>query len=246
MRRVTGAMSFQSTDNSDYCSRMVRARDEDRWLAAGYAPAPLQRALMALYAFQIELRRIPGAVSEAPLGEIRLQWWRDAFAEIREGRPVRAHPVVQEIAASGLADENLASLFNAAIDAAARPLYAQGFADLADLEGWLRQSDGSFEAMAVRLAGGDEELASLAQRGGAGFALAREGSGLAPALGDDARMRAVEIVRETRAGFRSAPAAVGPALLHLALTKSYASRGARAFPIVKRLCLFAAMGFGRY
>ncbi|HBS32180.1 MAG TPA: phytoene/squalene synthase family protein, partial [Parvularcula sp.] len=53
---------------------LVAAADEDFRLSLNYA-APADRArLAALFAFLIELRRIPSSVSEAALGEIRLQW----------------------------------------------------------------------------------------------------------------------------------------------------------------------------
>ncbi|MEX6632082.1 squalene/phytoene synthase family protein [Hyphococcus lacteus] len=237
-------MSEQRTDSSTYCSTTVQSQDEDRWLACGYASEPQKRALIALYAFQIELRRIPAAVSEPALGEIRLQWWREAFVEIRNAKPPRAHPVVEELAAVGLAGDGFSSLIDGAIDAAARPLYGEGFSDVDTLEAWLITADGAIDAIAVKLLGGDDALIDIAKKAGAGFALAREGRGLASNLADQIGERAVTIAATLRPELKRAPAEATPALLHVALTKLYVSHQSRQFPIKKRLKLFFAMAFG--
>jgi phytoene synthase len=239
-------MSDTPTQSTTYCSDLVRRQDEDRWLASSYAPAPLARALTALCAFQIELKRIPAAVSEPALGEIRLQWWREAFEEIRDGKRPRAHPVVEEIAACGIARRDFAALIDAAIDAAAQPLYGEPFADIDALEAWLVNADGSFEAIAVCLVDGDSALMSAAQRAGAAFALAREGAGLAPFLAQASAFRALALYDAAAPALRAAPPETAPAFLHLALTPLYARRAGRAFPVAKRLKLFSAMAFARY
>lgn len=202
--------------------------------------------MTALYAFQIELRRIPSAVSEPPLGEIRLQWWREALAEIRRGENPRAHPVVEAIAQTGLAAPALEKRIDAVIDAAARPLYGEGFTSAAALEAWLAEAEGGFDALAVTLAGGEEALGRTAARAGAAFALAREGGRIAPHLAEEALTQAAAIYRESAGALSGAPAHASPALLHLALTPAYLKRRERAFPAVKRLRLFAAMAFARY
>ena len=65
--------------SADYCHDLVRAGDKDRYLASLFAPDELRPYLLALYAFNIEIARVRETVSEAALGEIRLQWWRDAI-----------------------------------------------------------------------------------------------------------------------------------------------------------------------
>ena len=49
-----------------------------------FAPAALRADLFALYGFAAEIARIPDQVSEPTLGEIRLQWWRDALQAAAE------------------------------------------------------------------------------------------------------------------------------------------------------------------
>lgn len=239
-------MTVSRTQSGAYCSDLLRRGDEDRWLASQYAAPPLRDVLAALYAFQIELRRIPAAVSEPQLGEIRLQWWREALAEIRRGAPSRAHPVVEAMAQSGLAAPAHEARIEAAIDAAARPLYGEAFSSAPALEAWLEEAEGGFDAVAVMLAGGGEALAQTAAKAGAAFALAREGGRIAPDLAAEALTRAAALYRENAPALSAAPAAASPALLHLALTPAYLKRREKAFPAVKRLRLFSAMAFARY
>jgi phytoene/squalene synthetase len=239
-------MTDSPTQSADYCSGLVRRSDEDRWLASQYAAPKLKQALLALYAFQTELRRIPSAVSEPPLGEIRLQWWREAIEEIRDGKAPRAHPVVEALAGSGLAAPVHAPRVEAVIDAAATPLYGEGFSTIAALEEWLVAAEGGFDALAARLAGGGDDLADAAASAGAAFALAREGRGLARALAEEAGSRAKALYGAHAPALKAAPAETAPALLHLSLTPSYLKRGAKAFPARKRLRLFRAMAFAHY
>ena len=239
-------MSDDLTQDWDYCAGLLKAHDEDRWLASRYAKREDQRLLSALYAFHIELRRIPAAVSEPPLGEIRLQWWREALNEIREGRPARAHPVVAALAAAGLGSDRFRPRIDAMIDAAARPLYGEGFSDFDDLVKWLGAMEGAVDGLAVLLLGGDEALAEIAAQAGAGFALVREGGHHAPAFLQQARDFSHDAATAAAPALGAVAAAISPAILHLTLTTSYARRGGRPFGVAKRLRLFLAMAFGRF
>lgn len=100
------------SDEAIHCRDLVRRVNPDRALLAELAPPRLRPHLWAIAAFDWEVGRIPDLVSEPMLGAIRRQWWRDAWAEIAEGRP-RRHPVVEALAAAHQA----AALPLAAVDA---------------------------------------------------------------------------------------------------------------------------------
>src|SRR4051795_4988915 len=74
-----------------HCEQLVRESNKDRFLATLFAPAELRPALHALYAFDIEVARVPTLARQPIAGEIRLQWWR----EVLEGRndEASANPV---------------------------------------------------------------------------------------------------------------------------------------------------------
>ncbi len=80
-----------------YCADQVRRFDHDRYLTCLFAPAERRQDLFALYAFNLEVAKTAEVVSEAPLGQMRLQWWRDAIDGIYAGRPTR-HEVVAPLA----------------------------------------------------------------------------------------------------------------------------------------------------
>ena len=48
-----------------HCGALVRAADKDRFLSALFAPAEHRGALLALYAFNIEIARIREVAREA-------------------------------------------------------------------------------------------------------------------------------------------------------------------------------------
>lgn len=246
-------MSDTSTHARDYCADLVKQRDEDRWLAAQYANENDCRRLLALYALQCELRRVPSAVSEPALGEIRLQWWREAFDEMRGDKPVRAHPVVEELDAAGFGDARFADAVDAVIDAHARPLYGEGFGDIDDLSTWLGKTDGAVDALALAALSqdtdADSDASSAIVDAGAGFALAREGRALAPSLAGEIREKAFSFASTARPALKAVAGPAAPAILHLCLTREYARRiddqkVERPFAAVKRLRLFGAMAFG--
>ncbi len=75
----------------------LRLIDEDRWLSSRYAALTERRALTALYLLNHELARVRLVVTEAGLGAIRFQWWRDTLEQIGRGDPCR-HETGQALA----------------------------------------------------------------------------------------------------------------------------------------------------
>ena len=82
--------------DSDYCTQQVRMHDRDRYLTALFAPERRRGDLLALFAFNTEVAKTAEMVSEPLLGQIRLQWWREAIDGIYGGTP-RDHPVVRAL-----------------------------------------------------------------------------------------------------------------------------------------------------
>src|SRR5437660_6126907 len=79
---------------------LVRRHDRDRFQTVLFAPAGRREALFALYAFNYEIARVREAVSEPMLGQIRLQWWREAITAIFAGEAPRQHEVVLPLSAA--------------------------------------------------------------------------------------------------------------------------------------------------
>jgi len=183
------------------CADQVRRQDRDRYLTALFAPAERREDLLALYAFNLEVAKTAEVVSEAMVGRIRLQWWREAVAEIYAidgGRP-RAHavvaPLAQAVERHGLPRAPLDRL----IDAREVDLDGEPPADLAALEAYAEGTAASLIALALGV------LASPADRGPAAEAAQHLGlawalTGLARAVPFHARRKRsylpVDLVRE--------------------------------------------------
>src|SRR6201999_425186 len=93
-----GAMSVSANDKSapDYCAELVRAHDFARYASTLFVSPPQRRALLALYAFNTEVCRIPDQVSQPLPGEMRLQWWSDVLAGQGHGG-IEGNPVASEL-----------------------------------------------------------------------------------------------------------------------------------------------------
>ncbi|HEY1541125.1 MAG TPA: squalene/phytoene synthase family protein [Xanthobacteraceae bacterium] len=152
-----------------HCEALVREADHDRFIAVLFAPMEARGHLHALYAFDVELRRVGYVVREALAGEIRLQWWRDALAGEARGDAM-ANPVaaalIDTVAHCGLPTDAL----NGLIDARAHDLYGEPFATLADLEASAQRTCGTVFDLAARIL--DRAVAAGTAAAPAGIAIA--------------------------------------------------------------------------
>jgi phytoene synthase len=227
-----------------YCRATITAADEDLSLSLNYA-APADRArLAAIFAFAVELRRIPSSVSEAPLGEIRLQWHREALDEIVAGKRPRAHPMIAALAATD-AVKGARALFETMIDARARLLYEPQFTELDDLRGFLAAAEAPLAELA--LSGAHETQRANVRALGEAHALARLAPSFAPDLAADAARAALDLhTKHAPALAGLSPEAFGR-IAFLALTRGHAKRAdGAAWPVMKRLVIAQAVARGRF
>jgi 15-cis-phytoene synthase len=147
----------ESTASDDRLA-IVRAYDYDRYISALLAPAARRADLMLLYAFDAELARIPATVSEPMLGEIRLQWWRDALAPLLTdaGRTTPSlartgHPLADEFVELARARKLPGGLIHGLIDARSTDLSDTPLRDEGELLSHLAKTDGAILTLAARL-----------------------------------------------------------------------------------------------
>ncbi|SFI25585.1 phytoene/squalene synthase family protein [Albimonas pacifica] len=163
----------------DACESLVRDNDRDRWATARLAPPPASARLFALYAFNLEVARIPSVVSEPMLGEIRLQWWRDALAEIHDGAVPRRHEVVEPLAEAISAAALPRDLFEALLDARSYDAHGPAIGDRALFDAYVDGTAGALMRLAARICAGgamsepDDRAARLAGWAGGAAALIR-------------------------------------------------------------------------
>jgi phytoene synthase len=229
------------SDPFSACERLVRVHDEDRWLAAQYAPKTVRKELFAFYALHAEIERVPMRVSEPPLGEIRLQWWREAVAEAESNKP-RAHPVVQALAQTALSG-NERQAIDRSIDARARILYADRFSEIADFETWTRAAEAWVDVIAARrLAEINPVEESVIADAASALALAKFGNMAKPL---EVAARVAELRHRTRSSLSMLPAQTAPALAPFSLTSAYL-RSRSPSGITRRIAIFTAVLTGRF
>lgn len=151
-------------------AEVARARDRDRYLADLFAPEPSRRHLLALHAFNAEVARVRDVVSDPALGEIRLQWWRDAIVAGDGG----GNPVAAALTATIARFSLPRNAFERLIDARVFDLYDDPMPTLNDLEGYAGETSSSlFQIAAIVLADGqDTGTATAAGHAGVAYAIA--------------------------------------------------------------------------
>jgi phytoene synthase len=160
------------TDPTAYCLEQVRRFDRERYLCTLFAPAGLRDHLWALYAFNVEIARVREIVSEPVIGQMRLQWWRDAIAEFNGGRSVRAHPVAQALAQAMQARPIQPAHLERLLVAREFDLADTPPADLAALEDYACGTSSTLLLAALDVLGvGDDVSAEAARQVGIAWAL---------------------------------------------------------------------------
>ncbi|GMO28753.1 phytoene/squalene synthase family protein [Bradyrhizobium sp. TM233] len=153
-------------DNVSFCADLVRSHDFPRYAATLFTPAAERRALLALYAFNVEIVRVRDQVSQPLPGEIRFQWWTDLFSGLvhgsAEGNPVAAE-LLRAIRDFDLPVEPLSLL----VDEHQFDLYNDPMPTMAALEGYLAATSSALFALAARImAPPSEAIEHLARHAG--------------------------------------------------------------------------------
>ncbi len=208
---------------ADDLETTVREQAPDRWLSSRFVSDEAARAdLVALYALDHELTRIPHVVTDPLMGEIRMTWWREGLEEIAEGRAVRAHPVLQAIAATRLPPVALAALAEARLGDLDGPKTGDALLKHVDA------TEGLVMALAARRLSAEATADQVAQAARA-WALAERDPAASRTALDQARL-----------DLRTLPIAAFPAVAHATL-----ARAPGAGPLARRTRVLAAVLTGR-
>ena len=155
-------------DVTAHCAAIVRAANRDRYISDLFAPEATRPHLFALHAFDAEVAAIRGKVSDPTLGEMRLEWWRQALRGDHGGSPV-AGALAETIVRYGLP----IGAFDNLLQARVFDLYDDPMPSLTDLEGYAGDTTAAVMQLgAIILAdGGDPGSAEAAGFAGVATAL---------------------------------------------------------------------------
>jgi 15-cis-phytoene synthase len=134
-----------------FCADLVRTHDFVRYASTLFLPAVQRRALLSIYAFNVEISRVREQVSQPLPGEMRMQWWTDMLQGAGhggvEGNPVAAE-LRQTIGEFHLPVEPLLRL----IEEHQFDLYNDPMPSMAALEGYVTETSAALFSLAARIA----------------------------------------------------------------------------------------------
>lgn len=193
------------------CAERVRRGDPERFRTALVAAPERRPGLMALYAFNLEIARVPWLTAEPMVAAIRLRWWLDTIDTIVSGGKVPGHevagPLAETIRGGALPQE----LFVRLVEARQRDAEAGPLPDREALSAYVADTYGTVMELAARHLGAGEEALPVVRR----FA---RGAGVAALLRAVPALRAAnrdplppgldvgDLVREARADVAAARA----------------------------------------
>jgi len=142
--------SGQAQSDAAYCASLVRDADFERYAATLFVAPEPRRALLALFAFNIEIARIREQISQPLAGEIRLQWWSDLFAGLAHGEAA-GNPVAAELLSAiefyALPSELLARM----IEAHRFDLYDEPMQTMGEFETYLHDTASALFRLGARV-----------------------------------------------------------------------------------------------
>lgn len=217
-------------DAAEFDARLKRT-DENRWLATRYAPPEARERLVAIYLLHQELSRALHA-TEAMLGKVRIQWWRETVEQISGKGALRRHDLAEELARVTGDRRDLLAPINDLIDR---------FDDVIDdhLHAGGHEDSGTHEAKHLAAEASLARLAGQALDASLNHshldALTRCGEAHLAVVADmpDAPDRWIT----AQVAARELPAHVWPAMLHLSIS---APSGRPRSPLSKRWRMFQA------
>ena len=159
-------MSDGDQDAPAFCANLVRNHDFGRYASSLFLSPDARRAVLAIFAFNVEISRIRDLVTQPLPGEVRLQWWSDMLEGEGHGG-VEGNPVASELLLAirhfQLPTEPLTQL----IEEHKFDLYNDPMPTLAALEGYVTDTSSALFAMAARIAASPSaEIDHLARHAG--------------------------------------------------------------------------------
>jgi 15-cis-phytoene synthase len=156
--------------------RIAKHGDADRYVTALFAAPSSRTHLLALSAFNVELARVGEQVSEPALGEIRLQWWRDALDRAARGNAARGeaigNPVADAIGTILQTYPHLGATLERLIDARRFDVAVKIMPDWPALQAYVDDTAGAmFVAAAGLLMDGADGVETAARAGGTAYGL---------------------------------------------------------------------------
>jgi 15-cis-phytoene synthase len=160
-------------DAAAFCADLVRSHDFARYASTLFVSPDERRALLALYAFNVEIVRVRDQVTQPLPGEVRLQWWSDMLEGDDHGG-IEGNPVASELLLAIRHFQLPVEPFTRLIDEHQFDVYNDPMPTLASLEGYVTDTSSALFALAARIAAAPSaEIEHLARHAGLSQGFAR-------------------------------------------------------------------------
>lgn len=149
------------------CAQEVRKIDHDTFICGLFAPDEAVQDFYAFHLFHLETARLRDSVSEAHLGLIRLQWWRDLLDNLSQGawqETQGTHKEIQQALAKRLSEKDRLDSY---LNARSFDMNDQAHDDMAALIRYCQATGGTIAALKTLSFQEDEESLKAAESIGA-------------------------------------------------------------------------------
>ncbi|MDP4032281.1 MAG: squalene/phytoene synthase family protein [Pseudorhodobacter sp.] len=153
------------------CAALVERGDPDRFAACMAAPPAARARLWPLYALNVEISRAAWASAEPLIAEMRLQWWRDAVADLGRG-VVRGHEVMAQVAQVVRDGALPLDVLERMIDARRWDISRAPFANRAAFDAYLENTGAGLMWLAAKALGAPDAVEPMVRDAGWAMALA--------------------------------------------------------------------------
>ena len=153
-------------DAAALCADLVRSHDFTRYAATLLVSENQRRALLALYAFNVEVSRVREMVTQPLTGEIRLQWWSDMLSGQGHGG-IEGNPVAAELLSVIKTFDLPVEMLSRLIERHQFDLYNDPMPTLAALQEYASDTSSALFALSARIAAAPSaEIDELARHAG--------------------------------------------------------------------------------
>ena len=154
-----------------FCADLVRAHDFARYASTLFVPPMIRRALLAIYAFNVEISRVRDHVSQPLPGEMRLQWWTDMLDGAGHGG-VEGNPVAAELLLAIRHFQLPVQRLSRLIDEHQFDLYNDPMPSMAALESYISDTSSALFLLGARVVSNPSEtIDHLARHAGLAYGL---------------------------------------------------------------------------
>jgi len=93
---VVSFRNINKQSSGEYCMQLVKKTDYEHFLTNLFLPDNMRKHAFAIRAFSAEIAGVRDNISDRTIGQMRMQFWKDAIENIYEEKPPQ-HPVALEL-----------------------------------------------------------------------------------------------------------------------------------------------------